>query len=177
MFCKNCGKKLDDGSKFCSGCGANTNVNAGQQNNVTQPINQPVQMQQSMIQQNSAQNYSVAGEQKSMFTTLLLALFLGSYGGHYFYLGKTTKGIICVLFSLSFIPYILSIIDIVRITRGKLENLNAYYNVNFVDMEQSNKKIFLILTIVLIVGGIIVGLIFGISAILLEGIAGSDMYY
>ena len=27
MFCKNCGAKLDEGSKFCSGCGMA--VNAG----------------------------------------------------------------------------------------------------------------------------------------------------
>ena len=26
MFCKNCGAKLDEGSKFCSGCGMAVNA-------------------------------------------------------------------------------------------------------------------------------------------------------
>lgn len=49
MFCKNCGKELDNSVKFCDGCGnpieqqANEQSNEGQQNNVNE---QPVVNQQ-----------------------------------------------------------------------------------------------------------------------------------
>lgn len=37
------------------------------------------------------------GEKKDKMIAALLAFFLGGLGVHYFYLGKTTAGIICIL--------------------------------------------------------------------------------
>lgn len=41
---------------------------------------------------------------------LLLVFFLGGIGIHYFYAGKTAKGVLCLLFCWTFIPTIIAFI-------------------------------------------------------------------
>ena len=48
---------------------------------------------------------------KSRITAALLAFFLGGFGLHKFYLGKTFQGILYVLFSWTFIPTIIAWIE------------------------------------------------------------------
>jgi TM2 domain-containing membrane protein YozV len=52
--------------------------------------------------------------QKSRGIAILLALFLGGVGGHRFYLGQITAGVLMLLFFWTFIPVIIAIIDIIR---------------------------------------------------------------
>jgi hypothetical protein len=54
-----------------------------------------------------------AGKSKGL--ALVLAIFLGGFGIHKFYLGQTTAGIFYVLFFWTVIPFLLSIIDIFRL--------------------------------------------------------------
>ena len=51
---------------------------------------------------------------KSKTTAVILALFLGDIGIHKFYLGQAGQGIIYLLLCWTFIPVILSIIDIIH---------------------------------------------------------------
>jgi TM2 domain-containing membrane protein YozV len=70
MYCRNCGKQIDDNSAFCVYCGATT-------------TNQPV-----------ANPLIVDGVQRyDWLTTLLLCFFLGSLGVHSFYTKKTGIGV------------------------------------------------------------------------------------
>lgn len=52
--------------------------------------------------------------QKNKIVAILLAYFLGTFGAHKFYLGKTKQGILFILFSITGIPTILSLIDCIR---------------------------------------------------------------
>ncbi len=48
---------------------------------------------------------------KNPTTALLLALFLGGFGAHHFYLGKIGLGVLYVLFVWTFIPAIVALIE------------------------------------------------------------------
>lgn len=64
MFCKNCGKDIDDKAAICVGCGVST---------IT-PVEIPV-------------------DDKDWLTTLLLCIFLGYLGVHRFYTKNTGIGV------------------------------------------------------------------------------------
>lgn len=74
MFCKNCGKELADTAFMCPNCGAPTQANTNYS-----PQNAPTPAP------------------KDWLTTLLLCLFLGGFGIHSFYTGKTAIGVIQLL--------------------------------------------------------------------------------
>ena len=48
---------------------------------------------------------------KRKSTTVLLALFLGTFGAHRFYLGQTGLSVAYLLFCWTFIPLIIATID------------------------------------------------------------------
>ena len=100
MFCKNCGKQLDDAVKFCPDCGA------------------VVSDQPTVTHTNGA----VAGqpEQKSKLIAGLLGIFLGGWGIHNFYLGYTSKGILNIVLNfLCGVGSILGLIEAIMILTGK----------------------------------------------------------
>ena len=73
-----------------------------------------------------AQNQTNVGP-KSKAVAALLAFFLGYFGAHDFYLGYKKQGIIKIIFSitiiLSFVTYIWTLIDFIRILcNGKLDS-------------------------------------------------------
>ena len=84
MFCKNCGKALEENAKFCPECGAATSDQPAAQATVTH-TNGTVQGQP---------------EQKSKLVAGLLGIFIGGLGIHNFYLGYTSKAIIDIVLSL-----------------------------------------------------------------------------
>lgn len=106
MFCRNCGKEIDDGARFCTHCG--TSVSAG-----TAPV-QP-QYQQPVINiVNTNTNVNSFGyEHKSKWVAFFLCLLLGEFGAHRFYVGKIGTGIIW-LFTFGFfgIGWVLDLIII-----------------------------------------------------------------
>lgn len=61
-----------------------------------------------------------AGKSKSL--AIVLAIFLGGFGIHKFYLGQSGAGILYLIFFWTFVPVILSIIDIILLlTKSKSE--------------------------------------------------------
>jgi TM2 domain-containing membrane protein YozV len=54
---------------------------------------------------------SIAPNGKSKLAAVLFAFFLGSFGFHKFYLGKTGMGVLYLLLCWTFIPSVLGIIE------------------------------------------------------------------
>ena len=92
MFCKQCGKPIEDGQELCADCMANsTNPNGGESNAQAETI----------INNNNSGNYNASSSNsKSKIAAGLFALFLGSFGVHNFYLGYTGKAIAQLLITL-----------------------------------------------------------------------------
>ena len=57
---------------------------------------------------------SIANQHKSKVTAIILALLLGAFGGHKFYLGSWGWGIIYLIFCWTWIPAIIAVIEIIR---------------------------------------------------------------
>lgn len=97
MYCKNCGKPMDDNASVCVNCGCAKGTgnsfcpNCG---NATAP-GAAVCLSCGTALQPSANSAS-----KSKLAAGLLGIFLGGLGIHNFYLGYTTKAIIQLLVSL-----------------------------------------------------------------------------
>ena len=81
MFCKQCGKPIDDGQEFCEECKVSANANAQTYNT------------------NANNGYSNS-EAKSKMAAGLLGIFLGTFGVHNFYLGNTGKAVAQLLISV-----------------------------------------------------------------------------
>lgn len=89
-FCPNCGKEVAEGSQFCDNCGAQVNMvqQAAPQMQAVQQPGQPMQQ------------VPVGTQQKSKICAGLLAIFLGGFGIHNFYLGYTGKAVAQLLITL-----------------------------------------------------------------------------
>ena len=126
MFCKQCGKPIDDGQELCEECNvagtttAQADQTAGQQ---TQSQAEQPQYQQ-QPQYNAAPN--VSSSQKSKIAAGLLGIFLGSFGVHNFYLGYTGKAVAQLLITLltcgfgAFISSIWGLIEGIMILTGSI---------------------------------------------------------
>lgn len=127
MYCKNCGKEVEDGQELCVNCKpAEVVVEEVKAEEQTQ--------QQGPVQENVGQNFdrgnvvqdssSNVGE-KSRVASGLLAIFLGYLGIHNFYLGYTGKAVAQLLitvlscFMLSPISAIWALIEGVMIFTDK----------------------------------------------------------
>ncbi len=75
---------------------------------------------------------------KKNTTAILLALFTGFFGGHRFYLGQTGLGVLYLLFSWTFIPLGLSILDALVFIFQSPETFNSKYNSNTVSKLNQN---------------------------------------
>ncbi|MCX4335218.1 MAG: TM2 domain-containing protein [Bacteroidales bacterium] len=71
VFCKKCGAKIPENVEFCPNCG----------------------------DQSKSVAKALIPAKKDRMVAALLALFLGSLGIHYFYLGKSTAGILTIVIS------------------------------------------------------------------------------
>lgn len=90
MFCKQCGKPIDDGQELCEDCkrSANsTNTNQGS----AQTIN---------VNVNSGNTNNTNPQAKSKMAAGLLGIFLGAFGVHNFYLGYTGKAVAQLLITI-----------------------------------------------------------------------------
>lgn len=111
MICKNCGKEIDNNFSFCGHCGsrvvnmqddngivAEQVIEENQEGNNTlaqktfdnERMSNSNDSNQSLIKQNSSGNNISS---KSRLVAMLLALFIGSFGAHNFYLGKQSLAI------------------------------------------------------------------------------------
>jgi len=115
MFCVNCGKEVGDADQFCGGCGSKAGV--AKQPDTPLAYQPPLGQQVSPgygYQQHGpplpGRNVPFAQPEyafKKKVPTLLLCIFLGWYGGHRFYVGKTGSAIgmlaLGVLYSVFYI--------------------------------------------------------------------------
>ena len=61
-------------------------------------------------------------------TALLLCFFLGGIGGHKFYLGQSGQGIFYLLFSWTFIPLVVSLLELLMLLFMSQDEFNRRYN-------------------------------------------------
>ena len=90
MFCSQCGKEYQDGSKFCPSCGFNLEAKTITQNN-----NQQNSMQMDLLE--------VKAKEKSLAIAGLINILL--VGAGYFYVGKYVWGTIIVISAILAIMY------------------------------------------------------------------------
>jgi len=77
---------------------------------------------------------------KSKLTAGLLALLLGDFGLHKFYLDETKSGVIYLLFSWTLIPALIALIDGIVLLTMSDEEFNAKYNAKPQQAAQSNQN-------------------------------------
>lgn len=120
MFCKNCGKEMNDNQAICLECGVKTgegNAFCANCGNAVAPeaevcLNCGVAIKKSTT--------DLAGQDK--ITIALICFFLGGLGIHNFMMGETKKGIIKIVLSFCFgISAILALIDFIKILTDKYE--------------------------------------------------------
>lgn len=92
MFCKYCGKPIDENVKFCPNCGADQSGAASQQSSAA-----PQQPVINVVNQNTNVNSNFGYIHKRKWVAFFLCLFLGYFGVHRFYVGKIGTGIIWLL--------------------------------------------------------------------------------
>lgn len=114
MFCKQCGKPIDDGEELCEDCKKTANAN-------TQGTAQTVN-----VNVNSGNANNVNPQAKSKMAAGLLGIFLGAFGVHNFYLGYTGKAVAQLLISilscgfLAFVSSIWGLIEGILILTGSI---------------------------------------------------------
>jgi TM2 domain-containing membrane protein YozV len=91
MYCRNCGKQIDDKAVVCVHCGVPPKAEKKFCHNCG------VQTQPNQILCTKCGVTLSAGKQKSKITAGLLALLLGGFGAHKFYLGYTTEAVITLV--------------------------------------------------------------------------------
>lgn len=112
MYCKDCGKEIEEGKEYCAECEAarNTTTATGTENVVNENTT------------NSTQTTS----QKSKMAAGLFGIFLGAFGVHNFYLGYTGKAIAQLLitvlscFTLSVVSEIWGLIEGILVLTGSI---------------------------------------------------------
>lgn len=104
-FCTKCGCQLGDDDLFCPSCGSKV-----------EPFDNKIHV--SVDLRNIASSTGDNVSNKSRLCAALLAFFLGAFGIHRFYMGKTISGIFMLLFFWTGIPTIVAIIDLIMILCG-----------------------------------------------------------
>ncbi len=102
MYCKNCGKEVEDGQELCVNCKPAEVVVEEVVEQKQETTQGPVQetVQSNFDKGNVVQDSSSNVGEKSRMAAGLLGIFLGSIGVHNFYLGYTGKAIAQVLISV-----------------------------------------------------------------------------
>lgn len=120
MFCNKCGQELPEGAAFCNGCGSATNGAA-----VAHANGQPIIVNVSNVNSNTnTLGGHGAYPYRSKWTAFFLCLFLGVFGIHRFYVGKSFTGIVW-LFTGGFFG-IGAIIDLLLILFGSFRDKAGY---------------------------------------------------
>ncbi len=131
MKCSYCNNEVPTNAKQCPACGAPINqINAETPSMPTTDINttmQQMMLQQQMMQQNMMnqqminQMKEMNNSNKSRFTYIILAFFLGALGIHNFYAGHTGRAVIQLLLGFTVFGMIITIpwciLDMICINR------------------------------------------------------------
>ncbi len=109
MFCKYCGKEIENGKEVCEECASKeTKAESVNEKNVTEkvtPVTENNTTNETTSQEtttNTVNNVSSNStpQQKSKIAAGLFGIFLGSFGVHNFYLGFTGKAVAQLLITI-----------------------------------------------------------------------------
>ena len=103
-YCVKCGTELVDDAKFCPKCGYKQFKD--NDDGLSDDLKGVVSTEGS------------DSSPKSRAIAAVLAWFLGGFGGHRFYVGKTQSAILMAVFFWTFIPSIIALIDFIIILCG-----------------------------------------------------------
>ncbi len=121
MYCKNCGKEINENQAICLSCG----VKKGEGSTFCENCGQPVAAGSDVclncgVAVKKSGVGGLAGKDKT--TMIIVCLFLGGLGIHNFMMGETKKGILKIVLSLCFgLGSILALIDLIKICTDKYE--------------------------------------------------------
>lgn len=121
MYCKNCGKEMNENQAICLNCGVQTGNGNAYCANCGNPVNADAAVCLNCgvaIKNAAAINGDLAGKDK--VTMALICFFLGGLGIHNFMMGETKKGVVKIVLSLCLgIGGILALIDFIKILMDK----------------------------------------------------------
>ena len=121
MFCKNCGKEINENAVACMGCGFAKGTGDKFCANCGKEVNPGAAFCVNCGAALKAETVNAAtGEQKSKLVAVLLAFFLGSIGVHDFYLGYTKNGVIKIILTVctGIGGSIWALVDFIRLLTG-----------------------------------------------------------
>ena len=130
MYCKNCGKEVEDGQELCVNCRpADTKVEEVVVEEVVTEVNGPIKetVVAETVNQNQTNSNNVSENAgfKSRMAAGLFGIFLGAFGVHNFYLGYTGKAVAQLLITvltcgmLSFVSGIWGLVEGILILTDK----------------------------------------------------------
>lgn len=156
-FCQNCGSKVEENVKFCPYCGTKIDYPSAQTGTNPEPAvgsayssnTQNTQNTQAPHQTTGAPSSSYGtpvspsttvfdGEKKERIAAALLAIFLGGFGVHKFYLGNITMGIIYLVLSFTGITWLIGLVEgIIYLTKTDEE----FYRDHVLPIEERKAEI------------------------------------
>ncbi len=124
MYCKNCGKEIDNNAAICVNCGYATNAG----NKFCRNCGSSVLPEAAACTHCGVAVQSGSNSRRSKLIAGLLGIFLGFFGIHNFYLGYTSKGILQIviffvgacIFVGPFVAYIWGIVEGILILTGNI---------------------------------------------------------
>lgn len=96
MYCRHCGKELNENADYCTSCGVSTNKGSSYCSFCGAETNKEADV----CVKCGAKLKKLNPEPKSKLAAGLLGIFLGSLGIHRFYLGYTTIGVVQLLLTV-----------------------------------------------------------------------------
>lgn len=123
MFCKNCGKEINENQAICLSCGVKKGTGSTFCENCGQTVAEGSDVCLNCgvaVKKGGAGD--LAGKDKTMI--LILSIFLGGIGVHNFIMGEAKKGILKIVGCLctgGLLSVVLQIIDIIKICTDKYE--------------------------------------------------------
>ena len=122
MFCKNCGKEMNDNQAICLNCGVKTGEGSAFCSNCGGAVAPGAEVCMNCgvaIKKAAAAAGNLGGKDKIVMA--LVAFFVGGFGVHNFMMGETKKGIVKIVFALCLAPVagILALIDFIKILMDK----------------------------------------------------------
>ena len=100
MRCPKCGARIPRGSNVCFKCGTNTRQ-------ITEASHKAVREAKANYENDKIVLTTAFPKDLSYVKTLLMCIFLGVFGGHYFYVKRNVPGIIYLAITLVFLMFIL----------------------------------------------------------------------
>ena len=124
-FCTNCGNKLNLNDTVCSNCGKAVKDRVVREEVKAEKVTE--ETNESSTNQTQTQNQSYNPQAKNKVAAGLLAIFLGGFGVHNFYLGYNGRAIAQLLITvlscctLSFVSSIWGFIEGILILSGNID--------------------------------------------------------